>query len=93
MKTTETQSTATQAKYQEPITLAELKEAIATCIKYQKSMKRASAARAALPPGSSRARVTTANANHANACEAYDKRREFLISLMKRAIESLDYHE
>ena len=34
---------------------------------------RASRARAALPPGSSRARVTTANARHKSACEAVER--------------------
>jgi len=34
---------------------------------------RASEARRALPAGSSRARVTTANARYATACEAYDR--------------------
>lgn len=33
----------------------------------------ASEARRALPAGSSRARVTTANARHASACEAFDR--------------------
>lgn len=36
-------------------------------------MRRASETRRALPPGSSRARVTTANARWARACEHYDR--------------------
>lgn len=36
-------------------------------------MERASQRRRDLPPGSSRARVTTANARWATACEAYER--------------------
>lgn len=39
---------------------------------------RTSNARAALPPGSSRARVTTANARWSTACEARDRREAAL---------------
>ncbi len=39
----------------------------------QKASERASAARAALPPGSSRARVTTANARWMRAAEHRDR--------------------
>lgn len=35
--------------------------------------ERASKARASLPPGTSRARVTTANARHATACAEWDR--------------------
>jgi hypothetical protein len=75
------------------VTLAELKAAITKTIQLQKAMIRASSGRSSLPSGSSRARVTTANARHANACEAYDKQRDHLIALMQRAINSLDYHK
>ena len=36
-------------------------------------MVKASEARRSLPPGSSRARVTTTNARWANACEAFER--------------------
>lgn len=42
---------------------------------------RASNARFALPPGSSRARVTTANANWASACEQRDTSERVLESI------------
>ena len=39
----------------------------------KKAVERTSEARRKLPPGSSRARVTSANAKWARACEAYDR--------------------
>ncbi|NIO76642.1 MAG: hypothetical protein GTN69_12350 [Armatimonadetes bacterium] len=55
-------------------------------------MQRASDARRALRPGSSRARVTTANARHATACEAYDRARDVLQELCGEAVTDLEYH-
>ena len=75
------------------VTLKELHDMIKKTIDAQKRMNKASFARWSLPPGSSRARVTTANANHANACERYDRFREQLMTLLERAKgEGLDYH-
>lgn len=48
--------------------LAAAKRALAA----RKALERASDARRALPPGTPRGRVTTANARHARAAEAYD---------------------
>jgi hypothetical protein len=51
-----------------------LREYLAACRASQKACD----ARAALPPGSSRARVTTLNARWANAAEERDRRAAFL---------------
>lgn len=50
---------------------------------------RASRARAALPPGSSRARVTSANAKHGRACEAVTVARK---TLMDALVASVGVH-
>lgn len=50
----------------------------------QAKSEAASRARAALPPGSSRARVTTANARWAQAAEARDRRQEAFLDLCAR---------
>ena len=52
--------------------------------KAQAKSEAASRARAALPPGSSRARVTTANARWAQAAEARDRRQEQFLDLCAR---------
>lgn len=49
------------------------------------AVTRTSAARQALPPGSSRARVTTANARWSTACEARDRRERELRTIWEAA--------
>jgi hypothetical protein len=50
---------------------------------------RASEARRALPPGSSRSRVTTANARYATACEARDRTQSELVEHLRRELPDL----
>jgi hypothetical protein len=50
-------------------------------VRLTRASERACRARAALPPGSSRARVTTANARWANAAEARDRCQERIEAL------------
>lgn len=60
-----------------------------TAMAAQEAMEKASRARASLPIGSSRAKVTTANARHASACEAYDRARDRLLEAIAKG---LAYH-
>ncbi len=53
-----------------PYALQELEREIAAA---EKAVERTSEARRKLEPGSSRARVTSANARYARACEAHDR--------------------
>lgn len=74
------------------VSIEEIITAGRAALKARKAMQRASNARHALPPGSSRARVTTANARHATACEAYDRYRDALLALCAEADDDLEYH-
>lgn len=56
--------------------MTELERLKKELVKAQTKSRKAAAARHALPPGSSRARVTTANARWANAAEARDRLQE-----------------
>ena len=59
-------------------TLAQLRRELA---RLTKASEKACRARGALPPGSSRARVTTANARWARAAEARDRVQEMVAKL------------
>jgi hypothetical protein len=62
--------------------MQEIKDATKELRRAKKAMERASAARMALPPGSSRARVTTANARLNTYCEAVDRWEKKIATLM-----------
>lgn len=62
--------------------MQEVKDATKELRRAKKAMERASAARMALPPGSSRARVTTANARLNTYCGAVDRWEKKLNTLM-----------
>ena len=73
---------------EDQITYDRLKDLLKETLSARKGMHKASAARQALPPGSTRARVTTANARHASACEHYDRMRDALLKVFATAIGS-----
>lgn len=52
----------------------------------KKAMEKASAARMALAPGSSRARVTTANARLTTYCEAVDRYEKQIAELYNKLV-------
>lgn len=55
----------------------------------ERKVARTSAARAALPAGSSRARVTTANARWATACEHRDRVQAALLAHLRGELPDL----
>lgn len=71
----------------ELLELKSLQDDIKICIKTIKEREKASKARRALHVGSTRARVTTANARWAIKSEAYERSRKILV----RAIEEFLY--
>jgi len=65
-------------------TLRELRDAVNLCLAELQTRDRASDARRRLESGSSRAKVTSANARWATKCEAYERTRKSLIERMRR---------
>lgn len=65
--------------------LSDAAAAVRELARAEEKVERASEVRRALPPGSSRARVTTANARWSTACEARDRVRAQAIELVSLA--------
>jgi len=63
--------------------LLDLKERVSSLIQAEARAEEKTKARHCLPPGSSRANITTANARMRSTCEDRDRKAEHLESLIK----------
>lgn len=72
----------------EDMDLSRLESALRLCRASRKKLKTTSEARRLLPAGSSRARVTTANARWARAAEAHDRNILELMALCGQIVKA-----